>query len=145
MQLQIDVMTLAQKTSDNPSPPKARTAHEARAIHGVEWSDEYAWLKAENWREVLRDPEKLPGPIRRHIEAENAYSARVLQPVKALRRGLVREMRARLKEDDSEAPQSDGPYAYYTRYRHGGQHKIYCRTPRDGGKETILLDGDARA
>ena len=52
-------------------------------------------------------------------------------------------MRARLKEDDSEPPQPDGPYAYYARYRHGGQHRIFCRTPRDSGKETVLVDGDA--
>ena len=54
-------------------------------------------------------------------------------------------MRARLKEDDSEVPQSDGPYAYYSRFRHGGQHRIFCRRPRAGGKETILIDGDERA
>ena len=61
------------------------------------------------------------------------------------RKSFVREMRARLKEDDSEPPQVDGPWAYYSRYRHGGQHRIYCRRPRDGGEEIVLIDGDARA
>jgi oligopeptidase B len=127
------------------APPKARRNPERRQAHGVEWIDDYAWLRTENWREVLREPEKLPAPIRDHLEAENAYTARMLAPVKSLRGELVREMRARLKEDDSEAPQPDGAYAYYSRYRRGGQHRIYCRTLRDGGKETILLDGDALA
>src|SRR5271169_3374758 len=126
-------------------PPRARRNPERRETHGVEWIDDYAWLRAGNWREVLREPEKLPAPIREHLEAENAYGARLLAPVKGLRRELVREMRARLKEDDSEAPQSDGAYAYYARYRRGGQHRIYCRTQREGGKETILLDGDGLA
>src|SRR5579862_4363674 len=99
----VNSMTLAQKTPEDPSPPKARRAEQARVIHSVELNDEYAWLKAENWREVLRDPEKLPDPIRRHLQAENGYSAHVLAPIKGLRRELVREMRARLKEDDSEA------------------------------------------
>ena len=67
------------------------------------------------------------------------------RPAKALQRQLAREMRARLKEDDSEVPQPDGPFAYYARFRPGGQHRIFCRKPREGGKETILLDGDARA
>jgi oligopeptidase B len=132
----------------NPSaeaPPKAAKAPERRFAHGVEWVDDYAWLKAENWREVLREPKGLPAPIRRHLEAENAYSARLLAALKGLRRELAREMRARLKEDDSEAPQPDGPYAYYTRYRHGGQHRIFCRTPRDGGAETVIVDGDTLA
>ena len=63
----------------------------------------------------------------------------------ALQKELKREMRARLKEDDSEPPQVDGPWAYYSRFRHGGQHRIYCRKPREGGAETVLIDGDARA
>ena len=54
-------------------------------------------------------------------------------------------MRARLKEDDSEPPQVDGPWAYYSRFRRGGQRRIYCRKPREGGPETVLIDGDARA
>ena len=54
-------------------------------------------------------------------------------------------MRARLKEDESEPPQVDGPWAYYSRFRPGGQRRIYCRKPREGGAETVLIDGDARA
>src|SRR5579872_2857739 len=113
--------------------PRAERKPERRTAHGRAWTDDYAWLRAENWREVLRDPKQLPAPIRRHLDAENAYSAEILGPFKALKRELAREMRARLKEDDSEAPQPDGPYAYYTRYRHGGQHRIFCRIPRGGG------------
>ncbi len=109
------------------------------------WTDDYAWLRADNWREVLRDPAALPPDIREHLEAENAYAEAVLAPTKALRRQLVKEMRARMKEDDADVPQGDGPYAYYSRYRHGGQHRIHCRRPRGGGKESLLLDGDKRA
>jgi oligopeptidase B len=42
-------------------------------------------------------------------------------------------------------PSPDGPYAYYVRYREGGQHPILCRQSRDGGAEAVLLDGDAHA
>jgi oligopeptidase B len=54
-------------------------------------------------------------------------------------------MRGRIKEDDSTVPAPDGPYAYFSRYRDGGQHPVICRTPRDGGAEQVLLDGDALA
>ena len=54
-------------------------------------------------------------------------------------------MKGRIKEDDSTVPSPDGPFAYYTRYREGGQHPILCRQPRDGGAEQVLLDGDALA
>ena len=90
-------------------------------------------------------PGLLPCDIRALLEAENAYADALLAPTTELQAELVREMRARLKEDDSDPPQVDGPWAYYSRYRHGGQHRIYCRRPRDGGEETVLIDGDARA
>jgi oligopeptidase B len=128
-----------------PTPPIAATRPEQRHAHGVAWVDDYAWIRAGNWREVLRDPAALPADIRALLEAENAYADAALAPTRALQRELAREMRARLKEDDSDVPQSDGPYAYYSRFRNGGQHRIVCRKPRDGGRETVLVDGDARA
>ncbi|HAC57794.1 MAG TPA: hypothetical protein DCF73_05505, partial [Rhodobiaceae bacterium] len=41
--------------------------------HGVTRVDDYAWLRDENWREVMRDPEVLDKDIRAYLEAENAY------------------------------------------------------------------------
>ncbi len=126
-------------------PPVAPTRSHQVCAQGRTWSDDYAWLRAENWREVLRDPAALPQEIRVWLETENAYSDDMLAPLASLRRQLVREMRARLKEDDSDPAAPDGPWSYYTRFRHGGQHRLYCRRPRGGGRETVLLDGDARA
>ena len=102
-------------------------------------------MRADNWREVLSDPSRLPPDIRALLEAENAYADAVLAPTLGLQKELKREMRARLKEDDSEPPQVDGPWAYYSRFRPGGQRRIYARKPREGGPETVLIDGDARA
>jgi len=101
-------------------------------------------MRADNWREVLRDPAQLPPDIRALLEAENAYADAILSPTLGLQKELKREMRARIKEDDSEPPQVDGPWAYYSRFRPGGQRRIYCRKPRHGGEETVLIDGDAR-
>ena len=119
-------------------------------MHGVTIEDDYAWLRAENWREVLRDPDTLPTAIRTHIEAENAYSKALMAPTRSLQRSLVAEMRGRIKEDDTAVPQPDGPFLYYSRYRRGGEHPLICRKPRTGGKgrregEQILLDADALA
>jgi oligopeptidase B len=115
------------------------------SAHGQVWADDYAWIRAANWREVLRDPTRLPSDIRSLLKAENAYAEALLASTTALQKELSREMRGRLKEDDSEPPQVDGPWAYYSRFRLGGQHRIYCRKPRKGGSETVLIDGDARA
>ena len=84
------------------SPPRRP---QPRSAHGVAWVDDYAWIRADNWREVLRDPAMLPADIRELLEAENAYAEALLAPTRNLQRQLVREMRARLKEDDSDVPQ----------------------------------------
>jgi len=128
-----------------PTPPIAARKPQRREAHGFAWTDDYSWIRADNWREVLRDPATLPADIRALLEAENAYADAVLAPTAALQRDLAAEMRARLKEDDSDVPQVDGPWAYYARFRLGGQHRILCRRPRQGGDETALIDGDARA
>ena len=146
-------MTGARSRSTNGSSAQASVAAAPRAearptrlsAHGLSWNDDYAWIRAANWREVLRDPSRLPADIRALLKAENAYADAVLAPTAGLQKELKREMRARLKEDDSEPPQVDGPWAYYSRFRPGGQRRIYCRKPREGGAETVLIDGDARA
>ncbi len=127
------------------TPPKAERKPTRRNFHGLVLEDDYGWLAAENWREALRDPGALPRDIARLLKAENAHCEQALAPAKALREALVAEMRGRIKEDDAEPPTPDGPYSYYQRYREGGEHPIYCRRPRGGGEEEILLDGEELA
>jgi len=127
-----------------PAPVAAK--HETkRVVHDVPLDDSYAWLRADNWQEVMRKPETLAADIRAHLEAENAYAEAALAPLQGVKETLVKEMRGRIKEDDASVPAPDGAYAYGTRYREGGQHPLFVRTHRDGGEDTILLDGDALA
>lgn len=127
------------------TPPVAERRPSQRIVHGRALDDPYAWLAAENWRDVLRDPKSLPKDIAALAKSENDYCARVLAPLKDLRKTLVKELRGRIKEDDADVPDNDGPYAYYGRFRDGAEHPVYCRTPRGGGAETVLLDGEALA
>jgi oligopeptidase B len=126
-------------------PPKAEVRPTKRAFHGIEITDDFAWLRADNWQEVMRDPQQLPADIRAYLEAENAYTEAFFTPTADLQDKLYREIRGRIKEDDSSVPAPDGDYAYVSRHREGGQHPIFVRTSRNGGDETILLDGDERA
>ena len=113
--------------------------------HGITVTDDYAWLKDANWQEVLRDPSILDPDIRKYLEAENDYTESLLGHTAALQKKLVAEMRGRIKEDDSSVPSPDGPFAYLRKFREGGQHEMFGRTPRDGGEAEIVLDGDALA
>ncbi|MEJ1157973.1 S9 family peptidase [Prosthecomicrobium sp. N25] len=127
------------------TPPRAAPKPLARRFHGREIVDDYHWLRADNWQEVMRDPAVLAPEIRAYLEAENAYAEAVLAPTAALQQTLFAEMKGRIKQDDSSVPAADGPYAYATRYVEGAQHPMVVRTPRQGGEERILLDANARA
>ena len=110
--------------------------------------DAYSWLKDDNWQAVMKDPSVLQDDIRAYLEAENAYTKERLEtPTEALRDTLFKEMRGRIKEDDSSVPAVDGPYAYFTFYRTGGEYGVVARKPAesafDGNVEPeILFDGD---
>jgi oligopeptidase B len=128
-------------------PPRAEKRPHVLEAHGVRFEDPYAWLKAENWREALRDPKVLPADIRAYLEAENAYATTILEPLDLLKRDLVAEMRGRIKEDDSSVPVRDGPFDYAVRHREGGQHPLVVRRKAgdEAAPEELLLDGDALA
>ena len=134
--------------------PRAEARAHSFELHGARVADDFAWLKAQNWREVLKDPAAIAPDIRAYLEAENAYTETTLAQAGPLRKALVAEMRGRIKEDEAGVPDPDGPFAYYTRHREGGQHPLVCRRPRavlaltaqadaepEEG-EQILLDGD---
>ncbi|MCH8504582.1 MAG: S9 family peptidase, partial [Ectothiorhodospiraceae bacterium] len=126
-------------------PPRARKQLTSSLHHGHERTDPYAWLRDADWRAAMQDPQRLREDIRDYLERENAYTAAVMAPVEPLREALFRELKGRIREDDSSVPLPDGPYAYYVRYREGGQQPLFCRRTAAGGDEELLLDGDALA
>ena len=130
-----------------PSAPVApRRPTPLPSLHGRSRTDDYAWLRDENWQHVMVDPDVLDADIRAYLEAENAYKEAVLAPAESLRSALFAEFRGRIKEDDSSVPARDGAWEYYDRYRAGGQHPVVCRRAADRvGHEEVLLDGDAEA
>ena len=137
----------------SPAPPRARRDTQAVIEQlGRARSDPYAWLKDDNWREVMRDTSRLRADIRTHLEAENAYTQAVLEaPTAALQDQLFEEMRGRIKENDSSVPAIDGPWAYYRRFREGGEYPLFARRAAehafddDPELEQLLIDGDAMA
>ncbi len=126
-------------------PPQAEKKPNKTAYHGITRTENYAWLRAENWQEVMREPEKLDDDIRAYLEAENAYTDAYFEGTKELQSTLFEEMKARIKEDDSSVPALDGPYLYAMRYVTGGQHPHFYRTDKQGKNEEVLLDGDILA
>ncbi|GAB4360647.1 MAG: S9 family peptidase [Oricola sp.] len=131
-----------------PAAPVAGKRNFADTRHGIARTDHYAWLRADNWQEVFRDTSVLNPDIRAHLEAENAYQEAAMADTKDLQKTLFAEMKGRIKEDDSTVPAPDGPWAYGSSYRKGGQQPRFERMPRGRTAErdrTIILDGDREA
>ena len=132
-------------TSTTSTAPIAPRRPHTFTRHGITVADDYAWLKDAKWQEVLRDPAVLDPDIRKYLDEENVYTESLLGHTAPLQKTLVREMRGRIKEDDSSVPSPDGSFAYFRKFREGGQHELFGRMPRDGGDSHIVLDGDALA
>jgi oligopeptidase B len=133
-----------------PTPPSAAKKPVSETRHGITRSDDYAWLRADNWQAMFKDPSILDPEIRRHLEAENAYMNAATEDTKPLQKTLFAEMRSRIKEDDSSVPMKNGAHAYGTFFVTGGEQPRYFRIPRDGDVKdetirTVLLNGDKEA
>ncbi len=132
-------------TEISVNAPQAARRPTSFTRHDITVADDYAWIKASNWQEVLRDPAQLPADIRALLTAENAYADSALAPYRDLRKTLLKELRGRIQENDSDVPAPDGPYEYYSRHREGGEHELICRRGKGTEIEELLLDGDSMA
>jgi oligopeptidase B len=98
--------------------------------HGQIRVDNYFWMR------YKEDPEVL-----KYLHAEQDYLEEIMQHTKSLQEILFQEMKGRIKEDDSSAPEKDGEYFYYTRYEPGKQYPFYCRKKELlEASEEILID-----
>jgi oligopeptidase B len=125
--------------TDLPEPPVAATRPHSFTFHGSTIEDPWAWLKDPSYPEV-KDKDVLA-----YLEAENAYFEAVMAPLKPLSEKLFREMRGRIKEDESTVPQKDGDWLYWTDYETGGEYPRWWRKPVAGGADELILDEPALA
>ncbi|OGN44213.1 MAG: peptidase S9 [Caulobacterales bacterium RIFCSPHIGHO2_01_FULL_70_19] len=136
----------ASMSQGRPVPPVAKKIPVTIEQLGRTRVDEYQWMKDDNWQAVLRDPSLIKADVKAHLTEENAYREAMMASTLPLQAQMFEEMKGRIKEDDSSVPAPDGPWAYYTRYRTGDQHPLFCRRPRDSETgEVVLLDANALA
>jgi len=127
--------------------PKAEKHPHTQSRFDTEWTDNYAWMRDENWQAVMRDPSFLNADIRAHLETENIYTEAALEPVTELKDTIFDEMKGRLEPTARGVPMPDGPFAYFHFYREGDQHGVYARhdLAATAPKDEIILDCDAQA
>ena len=111
-------------------PPKAKKVPKELVKHNDVRIDNYYWLNERDDEEVLS-----------YLKAEDAYCEAMMSPSKGFQTSLFKEMKARIKEDDSSVPYKDNGYWYFTRYEKGKEYPIYSR--RKGfvdASEEIIFD-----
>lgn len=128
-----------------PNAPIAEKRPHSATHHGITRTDEYHWLRDENWQKVMHDPSVLQADIRAYLEAENDYFDAFMADHEELKEAIYQEIRGRIKEEDSSVPSKDGPYAYFSRTQEGKQYSQMCRIDRDGGNERVLIDYNIEA
>jgi oligopeptidase B len=117
-----------------PLPPvakKIRCEHEA---HGEKRPDDYHWLRNKE------DPDTIP-----YLEEWNAYTSRMMEPLKPLTDTLYHEFLGRMEANSKSVPYQLGAYLYYVRMEEGKDYPIFCRTPAGEEAEQVLLDGNVYA
>ncbi|GMU87754.1 MAG: oligopeptidase B [Ignavibacteriales bacterium] len=119
-----------QKEPDLKQPPAAKKVKKELTTHGHTRIDNYYWL---NKRE---DPEVIS-----YLEAENIYTAGMLQHTRELQEKLFEEMKGRMKQNDKSVPYRLRGFIYYTRFEEGKEYPLYCRRAlHEGAPEVIMLD-----
>lgn len=121
------------------APPKARKQPLTSVHHGLELTDDYAWLRDPGYPNVS-DKQVLD-----HLKAENAWFEERMKPHQGLVDALFKEMRGRIKEADKSVPQKDGEWLYWIEYEDGAEYKKWWRKPVAGGPDELLLDETALA
>ncbi len=100
------------------SPPTARKDPKSTHLHGHTLTDDYAWLREKQSTEVIA-----------YLEAENAYTAAVMEPAAPLIGTLYNEMLSHMQQTDVSVPYRKNGYFYYSRIVEGQQYPLYCRIP----------------
>jgi len=120
-------------------PPVAEKRPHSYTRHGITIEDPYDWLYDKSYPTV-DDVDVL-----NHIKAENAYFEAHMAAQEGFTEALFKEMRARIKEDDSTVPQKDGDYLYWSEFEEGAQYRKHYRRPVAGGEPELLIDENALA
>jgi oligopeptidase B len=119
------------------SPPVAPKQPYIHSLHQDDRVDDYFWL---------RDDQRSNSAVIAYLEAENNYTAAMMQHTEALQKSLYQEMLGRIQETDLSVPARKDNYFYYTRTVEGKAYPIYCRQKEDlAALEEVLLDGNTLA
>ena len=116
----------------NMKQPNAKKIAKQLVKHDHTRTDNYYWL---NDRE---NPEVID-----YLNAENAYTNRVMKNTEALQDEIFNEIVGRIKQTDVSVPYDFNDYSYFTKFDEGKEYPVYSRKKISKySTEQVLLDGN---
>ena len=97
--------------------------------------DNYFWMRLSDEQKLAEIKDEQTKKVVDYLESENEYYDKVTGYTKDFQANLFKEMKGRIKEDDSSVPYKSNGYFYITRFEIGNQYPIYSRK-----KETLNAD-----
>ncbi|MBA8666575.1 S9 family peptidase [Holosporaceae bacterium 'Namur'] len=118
-------------------PPVAKKIPYIFEIHGEKLTDDYAWLRDQNWPDV-KDEEVL-----NYLREENKYFESITASQKDVEEAIYKELKNRIKLTDTTYPIKRGEYYYYSKTTENSNYQIFCRKKNSlDNPEEIILDCD---
>lgn len=116
-------------------PPIAKKIPHQLEKHGDLRIDNYFWMKDREHPEVID-----------YLNAENEYCDSKMAHTKDFQKDLFKEMKARIKEDDSSVPYKYNGYWYISKYEKGKDYPIYTRKKESlDNPEELVFDCNTMA
>lgn len=122
-------------TATDVAAPVAAKYPITRSHHGIDFVDDYEWLRDKSAPETLD-----------YLKAENDYTEAHTAELAQLRENVYQEIKNRVQETDMSVPTRAGNYWYYGRTTEGKNYGISCRVQVSEGADpwvppTIPADG----
>jgi oligopeptidase B len=106
-----------------PIPPVAKRLPHSFSAHGYTVQDPYFWLKDQSY------PKVDDKPVLEYVKAENTYFEAVMKPQEQLIEKIFKELKGRVKDDDTSVPVKDGDFVYQNKFEAGAQYAKNIRWP----------------
>ena len=118
---------------DEKAPQAESKAYQAQ-YHGLTLTDDYHWLRDQDY------PEVNDKPVLDYLKAENNYYAKFLAPHKPLVHTIFEEFKGRVDETDTSVPWQKNGYEYRWYFQPGKEYRTWVRRKLDSDTEEVFMD-----